>query len=395
MPVQVVVDVEVAGEPGAGEVRLVPGAVRRAGCRPGTRCPGARGRCRRRPAASSASSAHAVCDAVDAPRPPDRLRSSYERRSSPQPPSAFWWRSSQCTARRDARVAGAGTRRRPARARPRRCRRRGWRPSARTTSRRAPARPRSQAMAALAAGRGSASGLGGEHLDDVGGDVGARRVDDLAEVAERQRRHSRLVLSASNAAQPPSRHCMPSDPARRRARWRPAARPRPGLRPAAAPAPPRRCRRRRGSCRWRTRTPSRPAARSGGARPSRRRRGSPREQPPAGPHERRIVGRHAGVGQRRPPPGRCPTPATGTPPAGGRRRSWTVNRSRPARPAPHHRVVERVAEQVQGDQRVHPRRLDAAPASRRPPGGGRSTARRRPEGQPPQRSLGGASRRRS
>ena len=71
-PVQVVVDVEVAGEAGAGELRLVPAAVRRAGCRPAS----AR-RARRLalgasvpcgpPAASSASSAQAVCEAVDSP----------------------------------------------------------------------------------------------------------------------------------------------------------------------------------------------------------------------------------------------------------------------------------------------------------------------------------------
>ena len=67
-PVEVVVDVEVAGEAGAGEVLLVPAAVGALGVdqlgRRRARTAGPRS-----PAASSASSAHAVCDGVDAPRP--------------------------------------------------------------------------------------------------------------------------------------------------------------------------------------------------------------------------------------------------------------------------------------------------------------------------------------
>ncbi|CAM5296313.1 hypothetical protein SNARM312S_07098 [Streptomyces narbonensis] len=46
-------------------------------------------------------SAHAVWEAVEAPRP-IHASSSYERRSSPQPPSSFWTVPSQRTARRTA-----------------------------------------------------------------------------------------------------------------------------------------------------------------------------------------------------------------------------------------------------------------------------------------------------
>ena len=90
------------------------------------------------------------------------------------------------------------------------------------------------------------------------------------------------------------------------------------------------------------------------------------EQPVgAAPHERGSVGRHARRRPARSAPARCPTPATGRPRAGGRavRALTTVNAVEPGEAGPHHRVVERVAEQVQRDQRVHPRRLDAAPAA--------------------------------
>ena len=183
LPVQVVVDREVAGEAGAGEPRLVPRAVGALGLdqpphSAARRCPSARR------AARSASSAHAVCDAVEAPRP-RHAASPYERMSSPQPPSGFWCASSQRTARRTARVR-VGRRRRPARGAPRRCRRRGSRPSARTTSRRAPAAGQQPGDAARRSAAGSAAASAGQHLDDVGGDVGARWVDHLAEVAERE-----------------------------------------------------------------------------------------------------------------------------------------------------------------------------------------------------------------
>ena len=97
-PVEVVVDGEVAGEPGPGELRLVPGRRPPAGSGPGSR-PRARPHRVSAPAATSASSAHAVCDAVEVPRPIHR-GSVYERMSSPQPPSGFWCSSSQRTARR-------------------------------------------------------------------------------------------------------------------------------------------------------------------------------------------------------------------------------------------------------------------------------------------------------
>ncbi len=60
----------------------------------------------RSPAASSASSAQAVCEAVEVPRP-IQPGSRYERRSSPQPPSGFCTRSSQRTARRIGATPGA------------------------------------------------------------------------------------------------------------------------------------------------------------------------------------------------------------------------------------------------------------------------------------------------
>lgn len=61
--------------------------------------PRATARLSRRPAASRASSAQAVWEAVDSPCP-IHFSSVYERRSSPQPPSSFCTDSSQVTARR-------------------------------------------------------------------------------------------------------------------------------------------------------------------------------------------------------------------------------------------------------------------------------------------------------
>ena len=67
-PVEVVVDVVVRREAGAGVLRLVPAAVRRAGCHQPAHA--ARDAPRQRsPAACSASSAQAVCEAVLGPRP--------------------------------------------------------------------------------------------------------------------------------------------------------------------------------------------------------------------------------------------------------------------------------------------------------------------------------------
>ena len=134
-PVQVVVDVEVAGEAGAGEVGLIPGAVGALGRDEPAPAPAAG---RVGPAASSASSAHAVCEAVEDARPGQRHR----RRSAGPRPSRRR-RSGGRPAR--APRAGSPARRasrppRSVRARRRRCRKRSWRPSARTTSRRAPGR---------------------------------------------------------------------------------------------------------------------------------------------------------------------------------------------------------------------------------------------------------------
>ena len=58
--------------------------------------------------------------------------------------------------------------------------------------------------------RGLREPLVREQLDHVRGDVGARRVGDGAEVAERQPRAASLVFSTSNAPQPPSLLCIPS-----------------------------------------------------------------------------------------------------------------------------------------------------------------------------------------
>ena len=64
-PVQVVVDVEVARETGAGVPRLVPAALQLGLGEPGR----PRSAASRSPAACRARSAQAVCDAVDSPRP--------------------------------------------------------------------------------------------------------------------------------------------------------------------------------------------------------------------------------------------------------------------------------------------------------------------------------------
>ena len=391
-PVEVVVDGEVAGEAGAGELRLVPGAVRALGpdqaATPRSAAAG-----QRSPAASRASSAHAVCDAVEVPRPIHR-GSVYERRSSPQPPSSFWCSSSQRTARRIAGSRGRDARPRPGPAPRRRCRRRGWRPSGRTRSRPSPARASSQSMPRRVARRAAA--VEREHLDHVRGDVGGRRVDDLAEVAERQLADSSLVLSASKAPQPPSllHPDRPGDAAvGGRVHPRPGrgARPRPG----AARARPRRCRRCPGSCRWRTRTPSRRARAAG-----RRTAQSPRtrdllaEQPvgaaPDGrvgrPARRRRAARSA--------PARCPRPATGRPRASAPavlarrravpRRPESSDRSAAASRHPSTRTVNAsspggpiapVARAGAARSASRPTAAGCRPRSRRPPAGRGSSAR--------------------
>ena len=137
VPVQVVVQVEVAREAGARVVRLVPAALGPLRldqpARPRDRRRARRRRRRRRRAAPTRSATRSTR------RGRASAASRYERMSSPKPPSAF------CTAvqplrPRRARPGGRACRRPRARARRRRCRRGGSRPSGRTTSRRAPAR---------------------------------------------------------------------------------------------------------------------------------------------------------------------------------------------------------------------------------------------------------------
>ena len=262
---------------------------------------------------------------------------------------------------RGVRRSGARPgRRRRAPARRRRCRRRGSRPSGRTTSRRAPARAAATRAPRRAAASPAAS-LVGEHLDHVGGDVGARRVGDRAEVAER--RASRRGCSCCRRRTRPSRRRAalhaehPVEPAV----GRPARR---RGRRGAAPARRRRCRRRRGSCRSRTRTGSRRRRAPAGARPSRRAtRTSLRRRASRAP---RTI---AGCSAARPASSSAITASavsqTGDWHASMRRpcSSSIVKRVEPGERARDHRMVERVAERVQRDDRPDPRRLDAAPGA--------------------------------
>ena len=210
----------------------------------------------------------------------------------------------------------------------------------------------------------------GEHLDHVGRHVGARRVDHLAEVAERQlaAERARVVDVERGEAAVLALHA--EDPVDRAADRRLDARP--GSR--AAPSRPRRCRRCRDSCRSRTRTPSRSARGSGAAPPSRRARGPPgraatrrRAASPDGrPRRRRRAGR--------PSRARCPTPATGTPRSGARRRR-RPRRSRAPR-SPSRASGDRASSPsgaARGSSR--PTAAGCRPSSRRPPAGARSTLR--------------------
>ena len=363
-----VVDVEVAGEAGAGELGSRPTSPSARWVRDQERDARGRPTARRaRPAASSASSAHAVCEAVDvAAADPRRVVVGAQvlapaavgvlvRRRASRPRARIGGRRGVDAGRDQRRhdragavdVVGA-----PA-AEPR--------PVGLLRARAASATPRRHAGA-------SGQALGGEHLDDVRGDVGRRRVDHLAEVAERQLRSTSLrVLSASNAPQPPSRDCMPSRPRHAALDRGAQPSPAPGARRGAAPAPPRRCRRCRGSRRCRTRRPSRP-----GASPGRRtaqspgtRISSPSSQSARGEQAGSSGGdarveqrgqRQAGVPDRR---------LAGLEPAHRAVGAVLADEEavQPGEPGAHRGVVEGVAEQVQRHQRVHPRRLDAAPAT--------------------------------
>ena len=101
-----VVDVEVAGEAGAGVLRLVPAAVGRAGSRRASRRRAAPPR-ERSPAACSASSAHAVCEAVLGAAPDPRGVVVGARCPRPSRRRRSGGASSQRTARRMRGSAGA------------------------------------------------------------------------------------------------------------------------------------------------------------------------------------------------------------------------------------------------------------------------------------------------
>ena len=213
-PVQVVVDVEVAREAGAGVLRLVPAAVRAAASRRAS-AGRARPRRSRSPAACSASSAQAVCDAVDSPRPLQRRVVVGAQVLAPAAVGVLHLRSSQRDGARGSTRARAGCPRRPAPGRRRRCRRRGCAPAAEPGAvglllAQQPVDPALRGRVARAAPRPA------EHLDHVRGDVGARRVDHLAEVAERELRGSarwccrrRTRPSRRRATRIPSVHATP------------------------------------------------------------------------------------------------------------------------------------------------------------------------------------------
>ncbi len=310
-PVQVVVDVEVAGEAGAGELRLVPGPV---------------GPLRADQQLDAAPAAPvALPGREQREQRPGRLRRGRRAAADPRRVAV----GAQVLA---PAAVGVLLRLQPARppagSRPVR---RGPRP------RPAPARgagavdvvgapaaepgavgllvPQQPVDAAVASGTPRRPACG-EHLDHVRGDVGGRRVDDRAEVAERQLAASSRVLSASNAPQPPSCDCIPTTQPTPRSAAASAASGR-RRRRGAGRARPRRCRRRPGSCRSRTRTPSRRAPAPAGAPTSRRRHriSSPSSQSAAAAHGR-VDGRHARRRAARSARARCPRPATGRPRAG-------------------------------------------------------------------------------
>ena len=261
-----------------------------------------------------------------------------ERRSSPQPPSAFWcsvqprapragsrdW--SGVDARRDQRghhgagavdVVGAP----PAE------------PGAVRLLRRRAATRRRAGTARLSASPSAASISTTCAVTSAdGGSITAPKSQNGSLLA------SSRVLSASNAPQPPSRDCMPTTQAH-----------------AALDGAPRR-RRRRGDAAQREHDLGgvvdvgvavvgeleRPAARRRAS--GRRTAQSPRhadllaQQPVGRAGTARVVGRHAGVEQRG-HAARCPTPATGTPPAGAPTPSGvssrTVKPSSPSSRPPH------------------------------------------------------------
>ena len=100
--IEVVVDVEVAGEAGARVLRARPSRRRRAASRPGSGCRGAPRASARRPRRGRAAPTPSAMRCWGRGR--SHARSTYERGSSPHPPSGFWWASSQRDRAADALV---------------------------------------------------------------------------------------------------------------------------------------------------------------------------------------------------------------------------------------------------------------------------------------------------
>ena len=278
--------------------------------------------------------------------------------SSPHPPSAFWCVSSQRTAACVGAASGGesvGSQR-------------GQRRARAVDVVHAPSpEPRAIGLLLLLEPRHTGGesprvgrGLGRQHLEHVGGDVGARWVRHLAEIAERETGAGAAgvvdveggppAVAALHAFHPAHRPCdggvdpggvgMLDAPERQHdlcgvvhvgvVRVGELERPPAGFEPRPA---------------------HRPVA------------GHPHlvpEQEVGRPNEGRIVGRDPGVGER---DDRDAVSHTGDWHASRRRpRSSSItNPSRPARPARDHRVIERVAAQREGEERVDPRRLDPAP----------------------------------
>ena len=205
---------------------------------------------------------------------------------------------------------------RPAPAPRLRCRTRSWRPTGRTTSRPAPgcaAATRRRAWSDSCVGHT----VRRQHLHDVRGDVRRRRVDHLAEVAERQpaRQSCWCCRRRTRPSRRPWTACRSSSRTAR-STTRVDAPPDPGARLDAARARSRRCRRCPGRRRWRTRTPSRQAP-----PPGRRTDQSPgvrissfSSQRSSRPAPGRPAPRRRRAARWR--PARCPTPGTGRLPVG-------------------------------------------------------------------------------
>ena len=247
-------------------------------------------------AASSASRAHAVCEAVDGPAPdPRRVDVALDALAPAAVGVLVPGQPGDRPARRRApsmsspAAASAGQHRAGA-----------------VDVVDAPAPPPGAVGALLApAGRrrrgarpGGAAGTPqcDQRLDDVGGDVLGGGVDHLAEVADRQLGHDAPVVvdvEGAPAAVAALHREQPVDAAPdRRVLARQAGR-------AAGRAAPRRCRRCRGTSRCRTRTTSRPARpRRGISHQSPKRSTSLESSQSRRPGQRRVVRRQPGVAER-------------------------------------------------------------------------------------------------